>query len=198
MDGIEMCNRIKEDIRTSHIPLILLTAKASIDDKLEGLGSGADDYLYKPFNHHELIIKVHNMIKQRNKIREHFIKEMGIGKKAFMVSDEIKVSSMDEQFLLKAKNIVEEYMADPDFSVDSFAKLIGMSRSQLHRKLTALINLSPSGIIRSFRLNRAAQHLRKKSGTISEIAFDVGFSNLSYFSKCFQEQFGVLPSEYNE
>ena len=109
---------------------------------------------------------------------------------------EVSVSSMDEQFLAKAKKVIEENMTDPDFSVDSFAKLVGMSRSQLHRKLTALTAFSPSGLIRSFRLARAAQRLKQKSGTVSEIAFDVGFSNLSYFSKCFQEQYGVLPSEH--
>jgi len=198
MDGIELCRKIKEDVRTSHIPLILLTAKTSVENKLEGLETGADDYLYKPFNHHELIIRVHNMIERQKKIREHFVKEFGLRTQFIPVADEVSYSSMDEQFLLKTKNTIEENMTNPDLSVDKLATMVGMSSSQLHRKLTAITNLSPSGLIKSLRLNRAAQHLKQKSGTVSEIAFDVGFNNLSYFSKSFQEQFGILPSEYGD
>jgi AraC-like DNA-binding protein len=196
MDGIEFCRKVKEDIRTSHIPVILLTARATIESKLEGLETGADEYLYKPFDHHELIIRVHNMIEQRKKIREYYLKKMGLTRKLMHEAEEISYSSLDEQFLAKAKKAVEENMSDPDFSVDGFAKQVGMSRSHLHRKLTALVDLSPSAFIRSLRLSRAAQRLKQKSGTVSEIAFDVGFNNLSYFSRSFREHYGVLPSEY--
>jgi signal transduction histidine kinase/ligand-binding sensor domain-containing protein/DNA-binding response OmpR family regulator len=198
MDGFELCRKIKSDERTSHIPVILLTAKASDDSKIQGLETGADDYLYKPFNHHELIVRVHNLIEQRKKVHEHFINELGLAGKLIPETDKIAYSSLDEQFLVKAKRIVEENMANPDFSIDTFSKLAGMSRSQLHRKTTALFNLSPSEFVRSLRLSRAAQRLKQKSGTVSEIAFDVGFNNLSYFSRSFREQYGVLPSEYSD
>jgi DNA-binding response OmpR family regulator len=197
LDGIEMCKRIKMDIRTSHIPLILLTAKASINDKIEGLDTGADDYLIKPFNPQELIIRVHNMIERQNKVREHFIKEMGLDM-AQILASEIKVSSIDEQFLVRARLAVEENMSDPDFNVDLFGKLVNMSRTQVYRKLMALVNLPPSSFIRTIRLNRAASLIKQKSGNISEIAYSVGFNNLSYFTRCFQEYFGVLPSEFKD
>jgi AraC-like DNA-binding protein len=131
-------------------------------------------------------------------VHEHFINELGLAGKLIPETDKIAYSSLDEQFLVKAKRIVEENMANPDFSIDTFSKLAGMSRSQLHRKTTALFNLSPSEFVRSLRLSRAAQRLKQKSGTVSEIAFDVGFNNLSYFSRSFREQYGVLPSEYSD
>lgn len=197
MDGIELCRKVKSDIRTSHIAVILVTARASTESKLEGLATGADEYLYKPFNPHELIVRVHNMIQQQKKLSEYFIKKLGISGKFVPEAREISFSSLDKQFLTKSRKVVEENMSNPDFSVDGFAKLVGMSRSHLHKKMTALVNLSPSDFVRTLRLSRAAQRLRQKSGTVSEIAFDVGFNNLSYFSRSFQEQFGVLPSEYS-
>lgn len=198
MDGFEMCEGLKTDERTSHIPIVLLTARASEESKIQGLETGADDYLYKPFNHHELLVRVSNLIEQRKKIREYFIREMGLDSKVDMQPEDIRISSMDEKFLARTQKIVNEHMSDPDFSIEEFGKLVGMSRSQLHRKLTALVNLSPTAFVRSIRLNKAASLILHKSGTISEIAFEVGFNNLSYFAKSFREVFGVLPSEYSD
>jgi len=198
MDGFELCAKMKSDERTSHIPVILLTARASEESKIQGLETGADDYLYKPFNHHELIIRVSNLIKQRNKLQEHFAKKLGLPGSMVMESAEFRVTSMDEKFITRASEIVDKHMSDGEFNIDTLGKLVGMSRSQLHRKLTALVNLSPTAFVRSLRLNRAASLILQKSGTISEIAFEVGFNNLSYFSRSFREQFGVLPSEYTD
>lgn len=196
MDGFEMCEKLKTDERTSHIPIVLLTARASEESKIQGLETGADDYLYKPFNHHELIVRVSNLIEQRKKLREYFTRELGLQIKADAKPEEIKVSSMDEKFLERTQKIVSEHISDQDFNIEKLGELVGMSRSQLHRKLTALVNLSPTAFVRSIRLKRAASLIRQKSGTISEIAFEVGFNNLSYFAKSFKEQYGVLPSGY--
>lgn len=192
MDGMEFCNKLKTDERTSHIPIILLTAKAAMEDKLEGLETGADDFLTKPFDPKELQVRIRNLIVQRSKLKEQFIRELDITGQ--MTSKDIL--SMDRQFLQKAKNIVEENMSDFDFNIENFAEKMCLSRVQLHRKLKALINRPAGEFLRIIRLNHAAGLIRSKSGNITQITFEVGFNNLSYFSKCFKEQFGMLPSEY--
>lgn len=191
MDGIEMCEKIKTDKRTSHIPVILLTAKADTNSKLEGLETGADDYLTKPFDAKELQVRVKNLIEQRKKLREHFMREAQFKPK------DIAVTSLDEKFLHRAIDIVEEHMSDSEFNVDKFSREIGMSRVHLNRKLRALTDQSPRGFIRTLRLWRAASLLRQKFGNVTEVAFEVGFNNLSYFAQCFRKQFGKLPSEYS-
>ncbi len=192
MDGIELCQRLKTDERTSHIPVILLTAKAAMEDRLEGLETGADDFLTKPFNPKELLVRMRNLIIQRSKLREQFIRELDITDQ--MVSKDIL--PIDRQFLQKAKRTVEENMSDFNFSIKNFADKMDLSRIQLHRKLKALLNQSSGDFLRTIRLNHAAGLLKSNSGNISQIAYEVGFNNLSYFSKCFREQFGVNPSEY--
>jgi len=190
MNGIELCKNIKTDERTSHIPVILLTAKSSVENKLEGLETGADDYLTKPFNISELKVRISNLIEQRRKLRERFRKEILLEPK------EIAVTSADEKFLYRITNIIEKHIADYNFTVDYFAREVGLSRMQLHRKLNAVTGQTASDFIRNFRLKRAANLLKGKHGNIGEIAYDVGFNNPSYFSECFKKLFGVLPSEY--
>ena len=190
MDGIVLCKNIKTDERTSHIPVILLTAKSSVENKLEGLETGADDYLTKPFNISELKIRISNLIEQRKKLRERFRKEILLEPK------DIAVASADERFLHRVSDIIEKHMSDYNFTVDNFASEIGMSRMQLHRKLNAVTGQAASDFIRNCRLKRAAKLLKGKHGNIGEIAYDVGFNNPSYFSECFKKLFGVLPSEY--
>ncbi len=189
MDGYEVCKQLKRDEKTSHIPIILLTAKAGQENKLEGLETGADDYLTKPFDAQELLARMKNLIEVRRKLREKFEK----GK--VLKPGEIAVTSMDDQFLQKVMAIVEKKIGDEKFRVEEFAEEVSMSRSQLHRKLTALTNQSPSDFIRYMRLHRAKQLLEQNAGNVSEIAFQVGFNSVAYFSKCFREQFGVVPSE---
>jgi signal transduction histidine kinase/DNA-binding response OmpR family regulator len=190
MDGIEMCNKIKQDQRTSHIPVILLTAKASDESKLSGLGIGADDYIIKPFNKEELKLKIRNQVSARTRMQERIRMEF------LSESTTIRAVSADEKFLERLKKIVETRIGDELLSVESLTEEIGMSRAQLYRKVTALTGLSGNEFIRKLRLQRAAQLLQQRVGPVSQVAYEVGFSNLSYFSKCFKEQFGVLPSEY--
>jgi YesN/AraC family two-component response regulator len=191
MDGITMSGKIKKDIRTCHIPILFLTAKATEKSKLSGLGTGAEDYLTKPFNKAELILKVRNIIAARDKIREKLRLEL------LSEAPSVVVQSSDEQFLVKVKEIVHQRLNDSQLGVDTLCVDIGMSRTQLYRKINALTGYSVNELIRKFRLKRAAQLLEQHWGGVSDIAYEVGFSNLSYFSKCFKEEFGVSPSEYS-
>jgi signal transduction histidine kinase/DNA-binding response OmpR family regulator len=190
MDGFTLCTKIREDQRTSHIPFILLTARTTIESKLEGLELGADEYMTKPFNIKEIKVRMKNLLEQRRNLRRSFSREVTIQPK------NISVTSVDERFLNHALKVMEEHLGDDQFSVERFAEEIGMSRKNLLRKIKALTDESVNEFIRNFRLNRAAQLLEAKSGTVSEIAYQVGFNNLSYFSKCFKELFGRLPNEY--
>ena len=186
-DGYELCRELKTDERTSHIPVILLTAKATSEHKIEGLETGADDYLIKPFEPKELVTRVRNLIETRRRLRERFSVPLKPG--------EIAVTSMDDAFLKKAIAIVSERMGDERFGVDELGIALNMSRSQLHRKLTALTNQSTGGFIRYMRLHRAMDLLKGSAGNVAEIAYSVGFSDPSHFSRRFHEQFGVAPSD---
>lgn len=190
MDGIELCHNLKTDERTSHIPIILLTALSSVDDRIKGLETGADDYIAKPFNRQELVTRVKNLTFQRRLLRERFGREVKIQAK------DIAITSADEKFLDKLILFIENNLADPDLNVDSLIDEIHLSRSQLHRKLKALTCLSATEFIRTIRLKRAAQLLEQHHGTVAETVYAVGFNSLSYFSKCFQKQFNMTPKEY--
>ncbi len=189
MDGIEFCSLAKKDPRTDHIPFILLTAKAGEEHKIEGLQTGADDYLIKPFNKAELLLKVHNLILLREKlqvnIKSHLLSKATI----------IQATSASEQFILKAKTYIEANMPDEKLSVEALAAEMGMSREQCYRKIVAITGLTASGFIRKLRLQKAEQLLIAKWAPVSQVAYEVGFGNLSYFSKAFKEEFGRLPSE---
>ncbi len=191
MDGITMAGKLKSDVRTSHIPIIILTAKSTEESKLSGLQKGADDYLTKPFNKQELLLKVRNGVMSRMKLREKIRLEL------MKEAPKIEVASADEQFLMKVKEVIHQRLSDEQLSVESVAEEIGLSRAQLYRKVTALTGVSVNELIRSFRLKKAAQLLEQNWGPVSQVAYEVGFSNLSYFSKVFKEEFGVLPSEYS-
>ncbi len=190
MDGIELCKNLKSDVRTSHIPVILLTALASVEDRIKGLETGADDYIAKPFNRQELQTRAQNLIDQRKKLIEQFSKSVRLEPK------DIAITSIDELFIEKLISKIEKHLADPDLSIDALIEEANLSRSQLHRKLKALTGMSATEFIRSIRLKRAAQLLEQHFGTIAETVYAVGFNNLSYFSRCFQKQFGSTPKEY--
>jgi DNA-binding response OmpR family regulator len=190
MDGFALCGKLKTDERTSHIPVILLTARASAESRIAGLETGADDYIAKPFEARELQARVKNLIAQRRKLRERFRKE------AVLQPHALAVTSTDEKFLQKALAVVEARMSDEDFSVEIFGREVGMSRVQLHRKLRAFTDHSAGEFIRILRLNRAAELLAQHGGNVTEVAYQAGFNNLSYFAKCFHQQFGVSPSTY--
>lgn len=189
MDGAALTSKLKADERTSHIPVVMLTARAERADKLEGLETGADDYLVKPFDAQELQARVRNLIEQRRRLRERFTRESLLSPK------NIAVTSVDEQFLARLMAAIEERMDDESLSVEALAREVGMSRSQLHRKVTALTDRPPNVFLRAIRLQRARQLLEQQAGNTTEVAFMVGFSSLAYFSKCFKDEFGMTPTE---
>ncbi|MEM7379989.1 MAG: tetratricopeptide repeat protein [Bacteroidota bacterium] len=188
LDGIELCKRLKEDFRTSHIPVILLTAKASREDRLEGLKSEADDYLTKPFNTEELLVRLQNLVNIRKKLQAHF------GSADGLLPKKVSLNSVDKVFMEKVTVLLEEQISNPLYGVSELSEGIGLSRSQLFRKVKAITGMTPNEFIRSFRLYRAMDLLKQRSANVSEVAYEVGFQNPSYFSKCFQEQFGQSPS----
>ncbi len=190
MDGYELCHKLKSDARTSHIPVVLLTARADAESKIEGLETGADDYLAKPFDVRELRVRVKNLIAQRRKLWESF-RQGNI-----VAFQEFPLTSLDTQLLERAIEIVERHIADSDFSTDTFGKALGLSRSQLHRKLSALTGQSAHQFIRTLRLKRAAQLLQHHAGNVSDIAYQVGFNSLSHFAKVFREMYNMSPSAY--
>ena len=190
MDGIEFCRRIKTDLQTSHIPVILLTAKASQESKLEGLETGADAYLTKPFNTKELLVRIRNLLEQRKNLREKFSKEFKVEPAS------IAVSTLDNEFLQRAFETVNKNLSNTEFSSEEFAKEMFMSRSQLHRKLVSLTGQGPGEFLRSFRLKKSAALILEKRLNITQIAFEVGFSSPSHFTKVFRQQFNCLPTEF--
>lgn len=190
MDGIELCHTLKTDEKTSHIPVILLTAKSDEDDVMRGLEAGADDYFLKPVSSGKLLLRIEKLIDLRRNLRNHY------GTKARISPKELALTSTDEKFLTKVQEIVDKDMCDSNFSAEDFSQKIGMSRMQLHRKLTALTGLSANAFIRDQRLQMALERLKSNSGTVSEIAYEVGFSTPSYFIKCFRESYQMTPVEY--
>ena len=190
-DGIHLCQSLKSDSRTSHIPIILLTAKATLQDKIEGLETGADAYIMKPFEAEELIARIKNLIEQRNRLHKYF-HEHGL-----FELDENKVTPVDQKFLQKTVALINEHLSDSCFDIEKFAYGMSVSRSLLHKKLSALIGEPPGELLKRVRLNKAAELIKQNSGNITEISFEVGFNNSSYFADCFKKQFGVSPSQYN-
>jgi two-component system, sensor histidine kinase ChiS len=195
MDGHEFCRRLKADERTSHIPVILLTARAASEDKLEGLQFGADDFITKPFNMQELKVRIRNLIGQRERLRERY-KSRYLYAGVVNTDPSFRHVSSDEAFLLKARDFITRNLSDPELSVEQFSAHMAMSHSQFYRKLKALVDSTPSEMVRTFRLQRAAELLAHRTGNVSEIAYIVGFNNPSYFAECFRKHFGCLPSEY--
>ncbi len=189
MDGMELCRALKQDVRTSHVPVILLTARADLESKIGGLEIGADDYITKPFDSKELLARVKNLIDQRRQLRKKF--SAGV----VLKPGEVAVTSLDDALLKKIMQVVEKNIGNESFSVDDLARDASLSRRHLYRKLEALTNLAPSVFIQYIRLQRAHELLAKNAGSVAEIAFQVGFSSPSYFSACFHERFGVTPSE---
>jgi signal transduction histidine kinase/CheY-like chemotaxis protein/AraC-like DNA-binding protein len=190
MDGFELCEKLKTDERTSHIPVILLTAKATSKDKITGYETGADDYIMKPFDVKELRVRVKNLIDQRKKLREHFLQE------GIFSLDSKDITSIDRKFFERAIKIINEHLSDLSFGVESFASELSIGRTTLYKKLIAIVGEPPGDFIKRIRLSKANELIKIKSGNISEIALEVGFNNPAYFSECFKKQFGVTPSKY--
>jgi CheY-like chemotaxis protein len=199
MDGFELTRRLKTDERTSHIPIILLTARAGMESRIEGLETGADDFITKPFDPQELMVRIRNLIQQRKKLQEkltRMIRRSGIGQITEM--DVEAYPSIDRKFLQKVTTYILDHLPDAELDVESLSEATFLSSRQLHRKIIALTGDTPNKFIRSIRLYRAAKMLKSKTGNVTEIAFEVGYNNLSWFAKCFKEEFGVLPSEFSD
>jgi len=192
MDGFTFLKESRKDPLLCHIPIIMLTALSTDESKFKGLETGADDYLLKPFNTRELRIRVANLIKQRERLRERFALDQAQDLK------EVTVTSMDEKFLRGIMRSIESHIADMEFGVKELSEEVFMSRSQLFRKLTALTNLTPTDFIRTQRLKRAANLLEQHTATVTEIAYMVGFQNPAHFATSFKKEFGVSPSKYKE
>lgn len=190
VDGFELCSRLKNDQRTSHIPIVILTAKAGDETKLDGLQIGADEFLAKPFSPRELEIRVGNLISIRQLLREKY-KEISVIK-----SEDVKANPIDKVFLEKVFMLIKDHLEDNQFSVQKLADEMAMSVSQLNRKLNALINQSAGKLIRATKLDYASKLLDKNAGNITEIAYRVGFADVSSFTNSFKEKFGSSPSEY--
>ena len=190
MDGTEFCQKVKSDIKTSHIPVILLTAKKSEETMVQGLDSGCNLYLTKPFNLEILQLSIKNLLRERNLVQEQNRNKIQIN------ASEVNVTSLDDQLIQKAVALVEKYMEDPQLSVEFLSKELGMSRVHLYKKLQSITGKSPIEFIRLIRLKRASQLLAKSQLNVSEIAYMVGYNNAKYFAKHFKAEFNTLPSEY--
>lgn len=188
-NGYEVCESLKVDERTSHIPIILLTAKADLSSKIEGLERGADVYLAKPFNRKELLVHLRKLVEWRKALLERY----GSMKPLRPTND--KALQMEDSFLLKLHSAIDKHIEDPDFGVAQLCRVVGISRAQLFRKVKALTGKSTSLFIRTYRLHRAKELLQNEDFNISEVAFQVGFKDLSYFSRSFNQEFGKSPSE---
>lgn len=190
VEGTELCRILKSDERTSHIPVLLLTALSSVEHKIEGYNTGADDYITKPFNEDILKSRIRNIIENRRRIRERFSKQILIEPK------DITITSADEQFIRRAIDTVEKHMDDSSFDVEVFTKEMAVSRTLLHTKLKSLTDNSATEFIKTIRLKRAAKLLTEGQMGVSEVSIMVGFNSRNYFTKCFTEFFGVSPSDY--
>jgi len=190
-DGIELCNTLKTDQRTSHIPIILLTAGSGEEHELKGLQSGADDFVTKPFKLRLLERRVQNLIDTRRALRSRYSQELVLKAK------DIAITPTDEVFLENVQQVLDDQLSDAGFNAGKFASAVGMSRMQLHRKLTAITGLSTTEFIRSQRLKQAIRILKNSDATVNEVAYTVGFNTPSYFIKCFKEAYGKTPVEYS-
>jgi signal transduction histidine kinase/ligand-binding sensor domain-containing protein/DNA-binding response OmpR family regulator len=190
VNGYEFCERIKTDERTSHIPLLLLTALHSKEHEIKGITTGADDYITKPFDLSILQVKVENMLSIRESLKQKFSRSV------MLEPTHVEITSPDERFLQKAIKVVEENISDCDLDIEGFSEKVGVSRMQLYRKLHALTDMTVKEFIRHIRLKRATQLLVQNKLNISEVAYAVGFKDLSHFRKCFKREFGMSATEY--
>ncbi|WP_288954688.1 two-component regulator propeller domain-containing protein [uncultured Polaribacter sp.] len=192
MVGTELCAEIKNNIKTSHIPIILLTSRTSLIYKLDGLNNGADDYISKPFNVKEFKVRVKNIISSNNRTKEKF---SGVNS---ILSNEVIISSLDEKLHKKALKIVENNISNLDFDIPYFCSELGVSRTMLFTKIKAWTNFTPNEFIHNIRMNYATQLLEQGKINISEVSYKVGFKSPKYFSKCFLKKYGKTPSQYQK
>lgn len=190
MNGYEACEAIKSNLVTSHIPIIMLSAKAGMDNRIEGLDIGVDDYLEKPFNRRELLARIKNLIHTRKLLQQKYANNSEAGSHPDTV-----LPPKENQFIGMLRAIIDTHLDDSSFGVEELCKEAGVSRTQLHRKIKALTDLSTSRFVRLHKLQKAVLWLQDEQYNISEVSYMTGFSSPSYFSQCFHEEFGYAPSE---
>ncbi len=202
MNGLEFCQRVKEDFVTSHIPVILLTARALSQHQIEGYQSGADAYITKPFSSELLLVRIDNLLSSRHQLRNLWERDShqetassAMGGEAEKPAMEEKVADKDSPFIARFKSLVESRLSDSDLSVEMIGQEMGLSRVQLYRKVKALTGCTPVDMLRKARLAASRRLLNDTDLTVSEIAYKVGFTSPSYFSKCFKDEYGVVPGE---
>lgn len=192
MNGYKFCESIKNDLKTSHIPLLMLTAKARIDDRIEGIEKGADAYMVKPFDMRLLKLRVSQLITSRQLIFNKYFSLIND------VPKNINTTSLDKEFIQKVLLYINENIGDPDLNVESLASELNLSRSQFYRKIKALTNQTASEFLRNIRLQKAKQIIEMGNTNISEVSYKVGFSSPSYFTKCFKNYFDLLPTDIKQ
>jgi signal transduction histidine kinase/ligand-binding sensor domain-containing protein/DNA-binding response OmpR family regulator len=193
MDGFELCRKLKTDIETSHIPIVLLTARSLEEDKIEGYVTGADEYLAKPFNIHVLKARLKNLLESRQRLKEKFMSSGSV-----LPAKEVTTNTLDEVFLDKVTKAILANISDPDFSLENLLETVGISRSHFFRKINSLTGQNPSNFIRTVRLKYASGLLLQQQYSIKEVSFMAGFNSSAYFSKTFRELFGKTPQQYIE
>lgn len=191
MDGIELCRSVKSDIKISHIPIIMLTAKNDVEHITQGFMEGADDYVQKPFNLDILKLRIQRILKWKHECYRKFAM-------ADIPTSDITSSSLDEELMEKAIKAVEENMENPQFSVEELSSMVGMSRSNLYNKLMSITGKAPSEFIRLLRLKKSVKYLKGTQMTVAEVAYKVGFNSPKIFTHYFKEEYKMTPTEYRK
>lgn len=190
MDGLELTHKLKNDLKTCHVPIILLTAKSSIEQRIDGLDEGADSYIPKPFSKVHLQIRVKKLLELRKKIHDRY-------KSQHLIETETDgISRLDKKFLNNISKIVEDNLQKSEFTVEELSDLVGLSRVQIYRKIKKITGMSVSEYVRMVKLKSSLELINTSRMSMSEIAYEVGFSSPSYFAQCFKKQFGISPSDY--
>lgn len=200
IDGFELVRQLRSDEHTSHIPIIMLTAKANIESRIEGLQQGVDAYLEKPFHQEELLVIIKKLLELRENLQSYYLKKVGLNdhslKQTIIPNEIIDLKKIENSFVIKVREAVEKNLTDPNFTVDQLCSIVFMSHSQLHRKLDALTGYSPNKFIRIIRLNKAKELLQNSKNSIAAIAFECGFSDPGYFTRVFKQEYDVTPQKW--
>jgi len=202
VDGFELCRQLRNDEHTSHIPIIMLTAKADIESKMEGLEKGADAYLEKPFNREELLLRIKKLLELRKNLQQFYLKKAGLNNNSAatenvsLIEETIPENKIEDEFVKRVREAIEIHLSDTGFTVEQLCKIVFMSHSQLHRKLDALTGCSPNKFIRIIRLNKAKEMMKLSAGSIASISLDCGYNDSGYFARVFKQEYGVTPQDW--
>jgi YesN/AraC family two-component response regulator len=195
INGFQLTECLKQDIKTSHIPIVLLTARSNLNDRLQGLKTGGEVYLTKPFHQQELLIQVENLLDNRRRLQQYYLNQTGLQTTPIPITYE---KQKEDKFLQKVRTLIEEKISDSSYSVEGLAKELQLSTSQLYRKMMALTGQSTSKFFRNVQLKKAIALLENSDFKISEIAYQSGFNEPAYFSRVFTAEYGISPSQYRE